>query len=94
MPLLSLPDAIPPEPLLLRTGTLRAATLDYGGSQQFKAARELGLNRIEFMELLKQRGIPYVVYTLEDYEQDMKTLERLQPEIEQNLKESGAGRLK
>jgi predicted HTH domain antitoxin len=42
-----------------------------------KAARDLGLGRVEFMELLRQRGIPYVVYTVEDLEQDMKTIERL-----------------
>jgi len=55
-----------------------------------KAARELSLGRIEFMELLQQRGIPYVVYTLEDFEQDMATLDRLRPEIEKNVRESGA----
>ncbi len=59
-----------------------------------KAARDLGLERIQFMDLLKQRGIPYVIYTADDFDQDMKTIERLQPEIEWNLKESGAGRLK
>jgi predicted HTH domain antitoxin len=35
-----------------------------------KAARDLGLERLAFMELLKQRGIPYVVYTAEDWEAD------------------------
>ena len=59
-----------------------------------KASRELGLERLEFMELLKRRGIPYVVYTAEDFAEDTKTFERLQPEIERNLKESGARRLK
>jgi hypothetical protein len=33
-------------------------------------------------------------YTLEDYEQDVKTLDALWPEIEKNVRESGAGRLK
>jgi predicted HTH domain antitoxin len=47
-----------------------------------QAARELGLERLEFMELLKQRGIPYVVYTAQDFAEDMATIERLKPEIE------------
>ena len=40
-----------------------------------KAARELGLTRISFMELLKQRGIPYVTYTTEDWESDTRAIE-------------------
>ena len=59
-----------------------------------KAARALGLERVAFMELLKQRGVPYVIYTSEDFAEDMKTIERLQPEIEKNIKESGGRRLK
>jgi len=39
-----------------------------------KAAHELGLGRIPFMELLKQRGIPYVVYTADDWNADGKAL--------------------
>ncbi len=35
-----------------------------------KAAQQLGLTRIAFMELLKQPGIPYVIYTAEDWESD------------------------
>jgi predicted HTH domain antitoxin len=58
-----------------------------------QAARELGLERLEFRELLKQRGIPYVVYTAQDFAEDMRTIERLKPEIEKTLKESGARRL-
>jgi predicted HTH domain antitoxin len=34
------------------------------------AARELGLERLAFMELLKRRGIPSVIYTAEDWEAD------------------------
>jgi predicted HTH domain antitoxin len=40
-----------------------------------KAARELGLERIAFMELLKQRGIPYVVYTADDWDADAKAVD-------------------
>jgi len=39
-----------------------------------KAAHELGLERIAFMELLRQRGIPYVVYTAEDWSSDANAL--------------------
>jgi len=59
-----------------------------------KAARELGLARLEFMELLQQRGIPYVDYTFEDWQKDVQTIDRLWPEIEKTAKDPGAGRLK
>ena len=39
-----------------------------------KAARELGLERVQFMELLKQRGIPHIIYTAEDWEADANAL--------------------
>jgi len=45
------------------------------------------------MELLQQRGIPIVDYTLTDFEQDLNTIEELWPEIEKNVRESGAGRI-
>ncbi|MBZ5586705.1 MAG: UPF0175 family protein [Acidobacteriia bacterium] len=35
-----------------------------------KVAQELGLGRIAFMELLKQRGIPYIIYMPEEWESD------------------------
>jgi predicted HTH domain antitoxin len=41
-------------------------------------AREIGLGRIEFMELLKQRAIPYVIYTVEDWEADGKAIEEIE----------------
>jgi predicted HTH domain antitoxin len=59
-----------------------------------KAGRALGLPRLEFMELLKQRGIPYVGYTFGDWQEDLKTIDRLWPEIEKTAKNPGAGRLK
>jgi predicted HTH domain antitoxin len=40
-----------------------------------KAAHELGIERIAFMELLKQRGIPYVVYTADDWDADAKAVD-------------------
>jgi predicted HTH domain antitoxin len=43
-----------------------------------QAARDLSLGRIEFMELLKQRRIPYVIYTVEDWEADGKAIEELE----------------
>jgi predicted HTH domain antitoxin len=43
-----------------------------------KAARELGLDRIPFMELLKRRGIPDVIYTAEDWEADAKALQEFE----------------
>jgi predicted HTH domain antitoxin len=42
-----------------------------------KAAQELGLERLAFMELLKQRGIPYVIYTGDDWEADSKAIDQL-----------------
>jgi predicted HTH domain antitoxin len=35
-----------------------------------KAASELRLDRLAFMDLLKRRGIPSVIYTAQDWEAD------------------------
>jgi len=35
-----------------------------------KAASELGFDRLAFMDLLKRRGIPSIVYTAQDWEAD------------------------
>jgi predicted HTH domain antitoxin len=59
-----------------------------------QATRELGLTRIAFMDVCRMRGIPLYDYTLEDYEHDIKTLDTLWPEIEKNVRESGARRIK
>ena len=59
-----------------------------------EAARDLCLTRIGFMELAQQRGVPMYDYTLEDWEEDKKDLERLRPVIEENVRESSARRLK
>ena len=39
-----------------------------------KAARELGLGRLAFMDLLKGRGIPCVIYTAGDWEADAEAI--------------------
>ena len=57
-----------------------------------RASRELGLTRFEFMELCHKRDIPLYDYTLQDFEQDVKTIDKLWPEIERNVRESGGGR--
>jgi len=43
-----------------------------------RASSELGLGRLEFMELLKRRGIPHLVYTAEDWEADGKAIEEFE----------------
>jgi predicted HTH domain antitoxin len=48
------------------------------------ASRELGLTRLQFMELLKQRAIPVITYTYENFQDDLKDyqkLERRSPEL-------------
>ena len=39
-----------------------------------KAARELGLERLAFMDLQKRRGVPCVTYTPEDWEADAEAI--------------------
>lgn len=43
-----------------------------------KAAHELGLERLAFMALLKERGIAYVVYTAEDWAADTKAIDEFE----------------
>ncbi len=43
-----------------------------------QAARDLGLGRLEFMDLLRQRGIPSVTYTIDDWEADGKAIEEFE----------------
>jgi predicted HTH domain antitoxin len=59
-----------------------------------QATRELGLTRIAFMDLCQKRDIPLHDYTLEDYDQDIKALDKLWPEIEKNVRDSGARGIK
>jgi predicted HTH domain antitoxin len=42
------------------------------------AAHLLGIPRVEFLDLLRQRGIPYVEYSAEDFREDLATLERVE----------------
>jgi hypothetical protein len=42
-----------------------------------QAACDLGLDRVGFVELLKHRAIPNVIYTAEDWEADGKAIEEL-----------------
>ena len=59
-----------------------------------EAARDLGLNRVEFWDLARAHGVSMHDYTFEDWQEDKATIDRLWPEIEKNVKDSGAGRLK
>ena len=59
-----------------------------------EAARSLGTTRIEFIDLCQKRGIPLYDYTLEDFDQDLKTIDDLWPEIEANVRESRGRGLK
>ena len=43
-----------------------------------KAAHELGLERLAFMELLKWRGIPYVIYSAEDWAADAMAIDEFE----------------
>jgi len=58
-----------------------------------QATRELGLTRAAFMDLCQKRGIPLYDYTLEDFERDVQTVDKLWPEIEKNVQESGVRRI-
>lgn len=81
----------------LQKDLLEAAVLRLFGERRISAveAREqLGLTRIAFMELTRQRGVPMHDYTFEDWQEDKKTLDRLRPEIEKNVRDSIARRLK
>ncbi len=71
---------------------LRLFEEDQIGSAQ--ATHLLGLTRMQFMELLRRRGIPHVSYTSDDLTEDLKDLNSLRPEIEKNVAESRARGLK
>jgi predicted HTH domain antitoxin len=77
----------------LQKDVLEAAVLRLFDERRITAveAREqLGLTRIAFMELARQRGVPMHDYTLEDWDEDKKSLDVLRPEMEKNAGDSGA----
>jgi len=43
-----------------------------------RAARILGLERMDFLDLLKRRGIPAVDYTIEDWEADGRAIAEIE----------------
>jgi predicted HTH domain antitoxin len=59
-----------------------------------RATRMLGATRVEFTDLLKQRGISHTDYTAANLAEDMETLKRLEPEIEKPFEKPDARRLK
>jgi predicted HTH domain antitoxin len=71
---------------------LRLFEDDKIGSAQ--ATHLLGLSRLRFMELLRQRGIAHATYTASDLEDALKDLSTLRPEIDKNVAESRARGLK
>jgi predicted HTH domain antitoxin len=77
----------------LHKDVLEAAVLRLFDERRISAveAREqLGLTRIAFMELARHRGVPMHDYTFDDWEEDKKSLDLVQPEIEKNVGDSGA----
>jgi predicted HTH domain antitoxin len=81
----------------LRKDVLEAAVLRLFGERRITAVQaesELGLTRIAFMELTRQRSVPMYDYTFEHWQEDMKDLDLLRPEIEKNVRDSGARRLR
>ena len=50
-----------------------------------QATRELGISRIEFMQLVKRRAIPHLHYTYEDWQADLTDWD----DIEKLISDSG-----
>ncbi len=62
---------------------LEALALDgyrSGAFTQSQAAQILGMGRLEFEGLLKQRNIPEHAYDAEDFEDDLRTASALKPD--------------
>ena len=73
----------------LRHAALEAAILrlfDERRISSAEAAKDLGLTRIQFMELTRRRGIPHHDYTAEDLADDLSDLKK----IEEQLPPSGS----
>jgi predicted HTH domain antitoxin len=88
-------DVVVPEELLNLLAKSRLANLDRAGQVRAalaihlfvtgeisigKAAELSGENRIAFQLLLRELGIPAVRYGTKDYEDDMRTIEKLKRE--------------
>ena len=48
------------------------------------AARLIGISRLEFLNLLQKRAIPFVEYTLEDFHHDTEVMEKFEREADRN----------
>jgi len=65
----------------LRRDALEAAVLRLFDERRISsadAAQDLGLSRIEFMELARKRDIPQYDYTSDDLAEDLSDLEKIQ----------------
>ena len=96
---ISVPDAILDEATKerVRHDALEAAVLRLFDERRIRAvegAHELGLTRIDFMELCRKRGIPLYDYTIENYQDDIASVDKLWPEIGKNVRETGDGGIK
>jgi predicted HTH domain antitoxin len=49
------------------------------------AAHLIGIPRVQFLHLLRQRGIPFIQYTAEDYHEDLKAIEQLEQEPKRDI---------
>jgi predicted HTH domain antitoxin len=81
----------------LRKDLLEAAVLrlfDERRITSVEAREQLGLTRVAFMDLTRQRGVPMYDYTFEDWTEDKKALDLLRPEMDKNAADSGARRLR
>jgi predicted HTH domain antitoxin len=68
----------------LRRDALEAAILrlfDERRVSSAEAAEELGLTRIQFMELTRRRGIPHHDYTAEDLADDLSDLKKIEDQL-------------
>lgn len=75
----------------LRRDVLEAAVLRLFDERRIsaaEAAQDLGLTRIQFMELARQRNIPQHDYTSDDLAEDLSDLEK----IEEHPSPSGSAR--
>jgi predicted HTH domain antitoxin len=81
----------------LRKDLVEAAVLRLFSERRItavEAQNQLGLTRIAFIELTQQRNVTMYDYAFEDWQDDKKTLDLLRPEIEKNVRDLGARRLR